>query len=249
MSKDLYIQDTAKVFFKSLESGNIVGVGYAQVASIEGTAEETEIRGGIGSPLAYVIKSAKSINLNITSATFKPEFFSLMQGSEYKEAQTAEIIDSVYAKVTAGTDGALEITLPTDLSTLTTARVEDVDGAQQDIAVTGGKITLPEGFVAVAGDELEVFYLKSITGRALEFDASKYPSKYRVEMSTICYDRETATVYSDLYFVFPEATPSSTFTMSLQNGEAYIPELNFSVTSEKGTGVLGTKYEVIRSAS
>lgn len=245
MSKDLYIQDTAKVFFKSLVTGNVVGVGYAQVASIEGSAEETEVRGGIGNPLAYVIKSAKSIDLNVTSATFKPEFLALMQGTEYRDNATAEIMDSVYLRVVDNA-GTLSLVLPDELKNLTTARLEDVDGVQQDVPAVSGTVELPIGFTASAGDELEVFYLKTITGRALDFDASKHPSKYRVEMSTLCYDRETQAVYSDIHFVFPEATPSSTFSMNLQNGEAYIPEMNFKVTSEKGTGILGTKYEVVR---
>lgn len=245
MSKDLYIQDTAKVFFKSLVTGNIVGVGYAQVASIEGSAEETEVRGGIGNPLAYVIKSAKSIDLNVTSATFKPEFLALMQGTEYKNNATTQIMDSTYARVQE-IGGTLQLTLPDELKSLTTVRLEDLDSVQQDVPSLAGVVDIPEGFEAKAGDELEVFYLKTITGRALEFDASKHPSKYRVEMSTLCYDRETQAVYSDIHFVFPEATPSSTFSMNLQNGEAYIPEMNFKVTSEKGTGVLGTKYEVLR---
>lgn len=245
MSKDLYIQDTAKVFFKSLVTGNIVGVGYAQTSTIEGSAEETEVRGGIGNPLAYVIKSAKSIDLSITSATFKPEFLALMQGTEYKNMQTTDIIKSIYLR-TEGTVGDLTVTLPEELNTLTTVRLEDTDGTQEDAAATTGVVTIPTGYEVGVGEEIEVFYLESITGRALEFDASKHPSKYRVELSTLCYDRETASVYSDIHFIFPEATPSSAFSMSLQNGEAYIPEMSFKVTSEKGTGVLGTKYEVLR---
>lgn len=246
MSKDLYIQDTAKVFFRSLVTKNIVGVGYAQVATIEANTEETEIRGGIGNALAYVIRSAKSIDLNVTSATFKPEFIALMQGTDYREDVTENIMDSVYVKVEADGVDDLVVNLPTELNALTTVRFEDLDGTQEDLTATSGKATIPVGAVAKAGDEVEVFYLKEITGRALDFDASKHPTKYRVEFSTLCYDRETSAVYSDLHFIFPEATPSSTFSMSLQNGEAYIPEMNFKVTSEKGTGVLGTKMEVLR---
>lgn len=245
MSKDLYIQDTAKVYFKSLETENIVGVGYAQVSSITGSADETEVRGGIGNPLAYVIKSAKSIDLQVTSATFKPEFMALMQGTEYKDNQTEKIMDSVYVRVEEEDDKVV-LNLPADLEDLKTVRVEGTDGKQQDVDAFAGQVELPAEIAAKAGDELEVFYLKTIEGRSIDFDASKHPSKYRVEMSTLCYDRETATVHSDIHFIFPEATPSSEFTMNLTNGEAYIPELNFKVTSEKGTGVLGRKFEVLR---
>lgn len=245
MSRDLYIQDTAKVFFKNLDTENIVGVGYAQVSSITGSADETEVRGGIGNPLAYVIKSAKSIDLQVTSATFKPEFIALMQGTEYVDGVSEQIMDSIYLKVTDNA-GTKQLTLPETLMSLTTVRVEDTDGAQQDVAATTGIVELPVGFSAEVGDELEVFYLKTITGRSIDFDASKHPAKMRVEMSTLAYDREKATVHSDIYFIFPEATASSAFAMNLTNGEAYIPEMNFKVTSEKGTGVLGRKIEVPR---
>lgn len=248
MTKDLIIQDTAQVFFKSLVTGNVIGVGYAQVAGLEGTTEETDLRGGVNNKLAYVLRSSKDLSLNVTSATFKPEFFALMQGTEIQDGVTAEITKNVFVKVTenATTPTDLELVLPTELSSLTTVRVEDVDGEQQDLAVTSGIVTLPTGFDAVAGDELEVFYLESVTGKSVEMRTDKHPSKVRVEYQTICYDRETATVHSDIYFIFDEAIPSGNFSMSLQNGEAYIPEFNLRVTPPKGSNVLGRKLEVVR---
>lgn len=242
MSRDLYVQDTAKVFFTSLVTGNIVGVGYAQTAGIEQSTEETEIRGGIGDKLAYVIKSAKNIELNVTSATFKPEFFVLTQGSEYTEGVTKKFTDNIFLTVEDNA-GTLEMELPTNLATLTTVRVEDTDGTQQDVAVTDGTIELPVGFSAADGDELEVFYLKDVVGRELEFNAKKHGAKVKVEYSTLCYDRDTESPYSNLYFEFPSCSPSGSFSMSLSNGEAYIPELNFKVTAPKGSDVLGTKLE------
>lgn len=247
MAKDLYVQDTAKVFFKSLTTGNIVGVGYAQTATIEATAEETPIKGGIGNATAYIIKSSKEINLTITSATFKPEFFALQQGSEYKNDVIENVIDNLFAKVEDDGTGNKVINLPEELKNLTTVRVEDIDGIQYDLPAIDGVVSV-ETFKAKDGDELEVFYLKEIKGRAITIDASKYPSKYRVEMQTLCYDRETETPYSDIYFIFPEASPSSAFTMSLTNGEALIPEIQFTVTARKGTTELGTKYEVLRKS-
>lgn len=246
MSRDLFIKDTAKVFLKSLVTGNIVGIGYAQTGNLEFTEEQNEVRGAIGNVVAYTLKSAKSINIQITSATFKPEFFAITQGTEFKDNVSREMIDNVFLKVKKNSEDKLELELPTNLSSLTTVRVEDVDGVQQDLAVISGKVELPSGFEAKEGDELEVFYLKEVTGRVLEFDAGKYPTKFLIQMQTLCYDRETEEVYSDIYFVFDEASPSSAMTVNLQNGEAFIPELNFTVTSAKGTGVLGRKYEVLR---
>ena len=243
MAKDLYIQDTAKVFFTSLKSGNVVGVGYAQMAGLEGTEEESDMRGGVGNKLAYTIRSSKDLALSVTSATFKPEFLEMTQGSEYV-TDTMDVTDSFFITIeTAG-----EFDIPTELTdlNLATVRVEGTDGVQKDQEVTGGKVTLDPEIVAEKGDEIEVFYLKSVTGRSIEFNAAKHGAKVKVEYETICYDRETADVYSDIYFVFPECIPSGNFSMNLQNGEAYIPEMNFKVTAPKNSDVLGKKMEVLR---
>lgn len=242
MSRDLYVQDTAEVFFTSLVTGNVVGVGYATIVGLEQTTEETDIRGGIGNKLAYTIRGSKDLTLNITSATFKPEFLALTQGTEYIEDVTGEVTKNLFLKVKQEVD-KLVLELPTDLIALTTVRVEDTDGSQQDVAVTTGKVELPIGFAAKEGDELEVFYLKTITGRAFDFDAKKHGAKVKVEYNTLCYDKETATPYSNLYFVFPECIPSSSMSLTLTNGEAWTPEMNFKVTAPKGSDVLGTKYE------
>lgn len=248
MTKDLYIQDSAEVHFTSLVTGNVVGVGYAQTAGIEGTTEESDIRGGIGNKLAYTIRSSKDIELSVTSATFKPEFFALTQGTEHVENISKDVTKSLTLTV-GGEEGALTLTLPEDLNSINTVRVEDVKGVQQDVSATSGQVELPESFEAKVGDSLEVFYLKTVTGRALDFNASKFGGKVKVEYATLCYDRETATVYSDLYFIFPECIPSGDFSMSLENGEAYIPEMTFKVTAPAGSDVLGTKLEEIREDS
>lgn len=246
MSKDLYIQDTAKVHITSLVTGNVVGVGYAQVAGLEIATEETPVKGGIGNKTAYVIKSSKDLTLNVTSATFKPEFLAITQGNEYVDDVTAKVTDSMFITITDAGSGQPQIKLPTELNKLTTIRIEDLDGSQQDVAVTTGVAEIPVGYEATVGDEVEVFYLKEITGRKLEIDATKFSSKYKVEYQTLCYDRETEAVHSELYFVFDSTSPSGNLSMSLQNGEAFIPELNFTVTAPKGSDVLGTKYEVLR---
>lgn len=247
MGKDLYIQDVAKVYFKSKSTGNIVGVGYAQTAGFEITAEQTEIRGGIGNPVAYVIKSSKSINLTVTSATFKPEFIALTQGTTYVDGESVNAMDSFFAKVEA--DGADKIIkIPADLTSLalTTVRVEDTKGKQTDLAVTAGEVELTQGVTASVGDELEVFYLKPMTGRKIDFRADSYSEKLQVEFTTPAYDRETETIAHDMFIVFHEASPSTNFALTLQAGEALIPELTFIVTAPKGSSVLGSMYEIPR---
>lgn len=247
MAKDLYIQDTCEVFITSLKTGNVVGVGYAQISALDITVESTPIRGGISNKLAYTIKSSKDLALNITSATMKPEFLSIIQGGEWKETDVNDEVRRTFVAKVVDNAGALEIAIPDDIQklNLSTFRVEDTDGTQQDIGVALGDtvITVPVGYLAKDGDEVEVFYLKPVKGKKFEIDTRKFGEKYRIDYNTLCYDRETETPYSELSFVFNQASSDGNVSMSFQNGEAWIPEMNFAVTAPKGSNVLGTKYE------
>lgn len=245
MSRDLYIQDTAEVHITSLLTGNVIGVGYAQTAGFEQTTEETDIRGGIGNKLAYTIRSSKDIELTITSATFKPEFLEMMQGSEFEEEVTREVTRSGRGRV-EGDDDGLFISMPSGLEELKVIRIVDDKGKQVDVDVDAGEAVLPADVLFEEGHEVEFYYLQEVTGRALNIDATKFGGKVKVEYRTICYDRETAVIHSDLYFIFPECIPSGNYGMTFQNGEAFIPEMTFKTTAPEGSDVIGTKLEVLR---
>ena len=245
MSRDLYIQDTAEVHITSLLTGNVIGVGYAQTAGFEQTTEETDIRGGIGNKLAYTIRSSKDIELTITSATFKPEFLEMMQGSEFEEEVTREVTRSGRGRV-EGADDGLIIAMPSGLEELNVIRIVDDKGKQIDVDVDAGEAVLPADVLFEEGHEVEFYYLQEVTGRALNIDATKFGGKVKVEYRTICYDRETAVIHSDLYFIFPECIPSGNYGMTFQNGEAFIPEMTFKTTAPEGSDVIGTKLEVLR---
>lgn len=240
MTRDLVIQDTCDVIIEDLVTGNVVGIGYAQIAGLEQTLTEDDLRGGIGNKLAYILRSSKDITLNVTSATFKPEFLALLSGEKIQEF-TEQVTRMTYVTVKDNA-GQKEIELPTELNTLTTIRVEDTDGKQYSLPVTAG-VADASSLTAVAGAELEAFYLKDVTGRGTTFKTDKFPNKFKVTYQTITYDRELAIPRSDLYFVFDETIPSGAFNLSLQNGQAYIPELNFRVTPPKGSSVLGRTFE------
>lgn len=239
MSRDQVIHDTCEVIITDLVSKDVIAIGYAQTAGLEQTLTEDELRGGIGNKLAYMIRSAKDISLNITSATFKPEFMALFSGDKIKE-YTEKITRMVYLTVTDNA-GAKEIKLPAKLNTLTTIRVEDTDGIQHELTATAGVVDAST-LKAEIGDELEAFYLEEVTGKGVAFKTNKFPNKFKVEYRTVAYDRELANISENLHFVFPEAIPSGAFNLALQNGEAYIPEFNFRVTAPKGCNTLGKTF-------
>lgn len=241
MSRDLVIHDTCEVIITDLVTNDIVSIGYAQTAGLEQTLTEDELRGGIGNKLAYMIRSAKDITLNITSATFKPEYMALLSGDKVKE-YTEKVTRLTYLTVEDNA-GAKEIKIPTKLTALnlTSIRVEDVDMKQHDLAVTAGVVDAST-LKAEVGDELEVYYQEEVTGQGVAFKTNKFPNKFKVEYRTVAYDRELANISQNVHFVFPEAIPSGAFNLALQNGEAYIPEFSFRVTAPKGCSTLGKTF-------
>lgn len=247
MGKDLYIQDTCEVFITDNQTEDVVGIGYAQISGLDISVESTPMRGGIGNKLAYTIKSSKDVVLNITSATMKPEFLSIMQGGTWKTTDVNDSVVRTFVGKVTGTGTDLEVKIPAEIKPLNIAsfRVEDTDGVQEFafVTATGDAIEIPTGFTAKAGDELEVFYLKPVDGRKFEIDTSKFGKRYRIDYNTLCYDRETEQPHSEISFVFPQASAEGNVSMSFQNGEAWIPEMTFNVATPKGSNVLGTKYE------
>lgn len=239
MSRDLVIHDTCEVIITDLVTKNVIAIGYAQTAGLEQTLTEDELRGGIGNKLAYMIRSAKDITLNVTSATFKPEFLALLSGDKIQE-MTEKVTRLTYVTVTDNA-GAKEIKLPTKLNTLTAIRIEDTDGTQHELVPTAGVIDAST-LKAVEGDELEAYYIEEVTGRGVAFKTNKFPNKFKVEYRTVSYDRELATISENLHFLFPEAIPSGAFNLAMQNGEPYIPEFNFRVTAPKGCNTLGKTF-------
>lgn len=241
MTKDLVIHDTCEVTFEDLITKDVVGVGYAQIAGLEQTLTEDELRGGIGNKLVYMIRSAKDISLNITSATFKPEFLALLSGEKIRTF-TEDVTRIAYLTVKEGaTPATKEIDLPANMAALTAIRIEDVDGKQHALVPSAGVVDVST-LKAVAGDELEAYYLESVTGEGVAFKANKFPNKFKVTYRTVTYDKDKAVIDKNLWFVFDEAIPSGAFTLSLENGSPFVPEFNFRVTAPKGCNTLGRTF-------
>lgn len=239
----IVIQDTADVTITDIVTGKVVINAEAQVAGIEGSITEEDLRGGIGNKKLFRIRTDKTIDLNMTSALADIEYWAMTQGVEVEDGQ-ATVTEHTTAKIAGG-----EIDLTGDSkvpATLTEAILVDKDGSQEKVTVTTGVVTVPIGFEAQDGDEIQVIFQKEVTGKTISIDATKFSNKFKVEYKTIAYDVETATVISDIYFIFHEAIPSGAFSISLENGTVYTPEITFSVTSGLGNDEMGQIIEVPR---
>lgn len=238
----LVIQDTAEILVTNLATGKVVMMAEAQVAGIEQAVAEEVIRGGIGNKTVFMMRSDKELTLNMTSATFDMDYLAMTQGVEIEEEGTATVTRAHTLKVEE--DGT--VTIPNAPVGLTTAIVRAQGGEQDEAAVATGVATIPVG-LASAGDKVEVFYKAEVSGRTVELNASKFSEKYRVEYRTIAYSVEDAKVHSDIFFIFDEAIPSGNFSLSLESGAAYAPELTFTVMAPIGSDKLGEMIEVERA--
>jgi hypothetical protein len=240
------IQDTAEIFITNVKTGKVVMFGEAQIAGISQSLTEEKLKGGIGNKTVFLLRSDKEMNLNITSATFDAEFFAITQGVSINTSGEAEITKNTTATV-ADNLGTLEFTVKNLPVGVQKVSLTDIDGTQQEVDVVAGVAELPVTFKALENATLEVFYKEKVQGNSVELNSNKFPDKYKVEYRTISYGIEDANVYSDIYFIFDECIPSGAFEMSLQNGQAYTPEMNFSVMNPINSDVMGQKIEVLRT--
>ena len=242
------IQDTADVIITDITTGKVVLNAEAQLAGITGSISEEDLQGGIGNKKLHKIRTDKSIDLTMRSAFANPEYWAMTQGVAIENGKVI-VTEAFRGKVVEDTGtSAYEIVLPTGaVTTATTAKVTMPDGTQETLPIVTS-LTAPTqkavdlattAFNLTGGETLDVFFKSEKQGEKISIDATKYSTKYAVEMRTIAYDPTTATVGADIYFIFPETIPSGEFDISLENGTVYTPELSFSVMSPIGSDEMG----------
>lgn len=237
--EDLYIADVAEVIIEDKDSGDVAFIGHGQVSGLTGSEEEEKIFGGIGNKHVYSIRHSKELELNITNATFDLEYLAMTQGADI-ENETSTIVS--YEKGLKVENGKVEL------------ENKDIDG---DVKIRFGRKTIEataaNGVVEIPSDaniddgaEVGVAYYHDVEGETVILDAEKFSKNYRVTYRTIVYSVDTNKVVADLHFVFPNASPSGEYEISLENGEAYTPELNFSAMAERNSSELGRIIQVPR---
>lgn len=237
--EELYIADVAEVTFEDKKTGDVAFVGNGQVTGLTGSEEEEKIFGGIGNKHIYSIRHSKELELNITNATFDLEYMAMTQGSDIKNRTTTVV---AYEKGLEVDDGSIEL------------KEKDYDGEVKirigrktvKAEAESGVVEVPSDLEIEDGEEVDVAYHKEIEGETVILDATKFSRNYKVTYRTIIYSVDTNEVVADLYFVFPNASPSGEYELELENGEAYTPELTFSAMAEKNADELGRIIQVPR---
>lgn len=244
-ANEVVIHDTADVTITDKKTGKVILNAVAQHAGITGSVSEEDLKAGIHNKKVYKIRTDKEVELSMKSAFASLEYWAMQQGVEVKEG-TAFVTESQVVEIKDNA-GTLEAEIKGDFAAkLTEAKVTDLNGEQDKVTVTLGKIEIPVGFEAKAGDKVRVYYKEEVEGNKLSIDSSKFSHSYEVQYKTIAYNPKSQEIYSDIYFIFPNCVPKGDFDISLENGSVYTPELGWSVLNNGDSDELGEIIQKVR---
>lgn len=240
----LLVIDTADVVMKRKRDGHVFITAEAQLTSISQTLGINEkIYGGIGNKPLAIMKGQKEVASSLRNAFYDQEFLALTQGVAIDEAGTATVYKTEKGLTVTDNAGTLEVTIAD--STVTTVYVRNEKGSTEQATATTGKVTIPVGHAA-AGDIVSVTYQKAVTGDIVELDGEKFAEAFTLEYHTIAYDPDTNAVVKDIYIQLDHVVPSDEFEMSLENGNAIAPEVNFECLTAPNSTSIGRIVEVDR---
>lgn len=236
----LLVMDVAKVTLVDKATKKITATASVTTSSITATLSEEHLRAGWGGGIVATINSERNIELNFTDVFFSLDYLAITAGTEVEAGATGEVLDSFVA-VVADNGGSLEVAMPTGV-TVPEAVFVDVDGDQEPVTVTGSAFPLPDGATAVEGDEVTVYYKKTITGQKVTIDAQKFPKFMEIQYHTRAFDPETNVVTKDLYIQFDKVKPSGDFNLDLQVSSAASTELKFTAMNKDANSTEMGRY-------
>lgn len=240
----LLISDTADVVMKRKSDGHVFITAESQLSSISGTLGINEkIYGGIGNKSLAVMKGQKEVTSTLRNAFYDQEFLSLTQGVAIEVDGTATVHQTEKGLTVADNAGTLEVTI--ENTTATTVHVRNAKGEVEEATSATGTVTVPVGH-AVEGEIVSVTYQESVTGDIVELDSEKFAEAFTLEYHTIAYDPDTNKVVKDIYIQLDHVIPNDEFELSLENGTAVAPEVNFECLAAPNSTSIGRIMEVDR---
>lgn len=241
----LLVIDTADAVMKRKSDGKVFITAETQLTSISQTLGINEkIYGGIGNKPLAIMKGQKEVTSVLRNAFYDQEFLSLTQGVAITEDGTATVYKTEKGLSVSDNAGALEVTI-TGAPVGSTVLVRNAKGQTEEATVATSKVTIAEGH-AVAGELVSVTYQEQVTGDIVELDGEKFAEAFELEYHTIAYDPDTNKVVKDIYIQLDHVIPSDEFEMSLENGTAIAPEVNFECMAAPNSTKIGRIIEVDR---
>lgn len=241
----LLVIDTADVVMKRKSDGHLFITAEAQLTSISQSLGINEkIYGGIGNKPLAIMKGQKEVTSTLRNAFYDQEFLSLTQGVAIDKDGSATVYKTEKGLTVVDNAGDLEVTI--DNNTITSVHVRNAKGELEVATAATGKVTVPDGHAAV-GEIVSVTYPEEITGDIVELDGEKFAEAFTLEYHTIAYDPDTNKVVKDIYIQLDHVVPNDEFEMSLENGSAIAPEVNFECMAAPNSTSIGRIIEVDRT--
>lgn len=241
----LLVIDTADVVMRRKSDGHIFITAEAQLTSISQTLGINEkIYGGIGNKPLAIMKGQKEVTSNLRNAFYDQEFLSLTQGVAINKDGSATVYKTEKGLTVKDNAGDLEVTI-TGTPIDNTVFVRNAKGEVLEAAATTGKVDIPQGH-AVKDEIVSVTYQETVTGDIVELDGEKFAEAFTLEYHTIAYDPDTNKVVKDIYIQLDHVVPSDEFELSLENGNAIAPEVNFECMASPNSTSIGRIIEVDR---
>lgn len=241
----LLVIDTADVVMKRKSDGHVFVTAEAQLTSISQTLGINEkIYGGIGNKPLAVMKGQKEVTSTLRNAFYDQEFLSLTQGVAIEEDGSATVHKTEKSLTVTDNAGSLEVTI-TGTPIGGTVYIRNAKGELEAATATTGKVVVPEGHAA-KGEIVSVTYQAAVTGNVVELDTEKFAEAFTLEYHTLAYNPDTNKVVKDIYIQLDHVIPNDEFELSLENGNAIAPEVNFECLASPNSTSIGRIIEVDR---
>lgn len=242
---DAYLYDT---------NDNLVGTSKTLMdSSIEVTLSNTDVRGGKGNPLQYILFNGAEMNLTLTETQFSLDFLSQTLGDTLGTG--VNVFSEEEITLAASAVGTIVGTAIAYQTATIYGWVTHSDGNIERVTISGQTFTSTYG---VEDDVVCVrFYNLDSAAKQIEIAANVIPGIVRVELEAQLADSESSTnVVGKVIFTIPKLSLSGAFSMSMTpDGVANTPltgrALAYTPTSGgcANQSVLGYITRVLDSAN
>lgn len=241
--RNLLVMDVANVIMKEISSGKIMATATTSTNSITASLDENKLLAGWGGGTVATINSNKAVELSFNDVFFSMDYLAIQQGTSVEVGATGNVLQT-FTGIVVTNAAALEVVVPVGI-TATSAIFEDLDGSQESLAITTGKITIPVGAVAIAGDEVTFYYEKTVTGQKVSIDSQNFPKLVEVLFHTRAFDPETNEVVQDIYIQFDKCKPAGASTMELGINTSASTDMTFTALNKSKTSTEMGRYWAI----
>lgn len=229
--KELLVMDVANVYITDIDTGKILATTTTSANNVTATLEQDVLRAGFGGGIVATINSSKTVELGFTDVFFSLEYLALQQGTDVEEGATGTVLSSFCAKVEEDTtdpgNPVYKIAVPADV-TATSGILQDSDGTQDPVTITGSEIILSTLPATGVGGQVTVHYEREITGQKVVIDSAKFPKYVQVQMHTRAFDPDTNTIVEDIYMKFNKCQPMGNTTIELGVNTPVPTEMSFT---------------------